>query len=301
MKEYTSSNYSHIPVFAEEIKQFFEKYTHKYIFDCTLGEGGHSEFFLESFLPNIFLVGIERDPVIFQRSRKRLERFCENVELINGSFSELDVYFSRLSRSDPVTCIFFDIGISSYHVDESGRGFSFRKSEPLDMRFDPSDGITAYDVVNGFPKDDLADIIYEYGEERNSRRIADLIVRSRKLGKIETSLELAEIVSKAFPRKRYNRIHPATRVFQALRIYVNNELEEFKLALEKSVDIIGSGGRIIVISYHSLEDRIVKRFFKSLSPENFKILTKKPLRPSSEEIEKNRRSRSAKIRVLERK
>ncbi|MCK4667171.1 16S rRNA (cytosine(1402)-N(4))-methyltransferase RsmH [Candidatus Dependentiae bacterium] len=301
MKEYTSSHYSHTPVFAEEIKQFFEKYTHKYIFDCTLGEGGHSEFFLESFLTNIFLVGIERDPVIFQKARKRLERFREKVELINGSFSRLDVYFSRLHRPDPVTCILFDIGISSFHVDESGRGFSFRKSEPLDMRFDPSDGISAYEVVNGFTKEDLADIIYEYGEERNSRRIADLIVRSRKSGKIETSLDLAEIVLKAFPRRRYNRIHPATRVFQALRIYVNNELEEFKLALEKSVEILGSGGRIIVISYHSLEDRIVKRFFKSLSPENFKILTKKPLRPSLEEIEKNRRSRSAKIRVLERK
>lgn len=297
----TSTSYSHLPVMVKEIDEFFRHFRFKRVLDCTLGEGGHSEFFLENFSPDIFLTGIERDPAVYRIAQNRLERFKEKTQLFNCSFSRIDEILSQKEGVQLFNCILFDIGISSFHVDKSGKGFSFQKDEKLDMRFDPEEGEPASEVVNKMKKDDLADIFFYLGEERLSRRYAEAIFNYRKKKKIETSSELGEIIRNAAPGPlKRSRIHPATRVFQALRIFVNNELDEFKNALEKSVSFLETGGRLIVISYHSLEDRIVKTFFKGLDREDFLILTKKPLCPSPEEIKNNNRSRSAKMRVIER-
>ncbi|HDS09000.1 MAG TPA: 16S rRNA (cytosine(1402)-N(4))-methyltransferase RsmH [Firmicutes bacterium] len=297
----TSTSYSHLPVMVHEICEFLQHFRLKRILDCTLGEGGHSEFFLENFSPDIFLTGIERDPEVYRISRHRLARFNEKIKLYNCSFSKIDEILSAQDEAAYFNVILFDIGISSYHIDRSGRGFSFMKREKLDMRFDPGSGFPASDVVNSCKKDELADIFFLYGEEHLSRRYASAVFDYRKKKKIETSFELGEIIKNAAPgRLKRGRIHPATRVFQALRIYVNHELEEFQTALEVSIRYLAPGGRLIVISYHSLEDRIVKTFFKGLSREDYKILTKRPLSPSLTEKRTNNRSRSAKMRVIER-
>ena len=267
--------------------------------DCTTGEGGHTSLFLSSY-PSLTVIGIDRDSVIQKKAIERLSGFGGRFHPVNAWF---DDYLSE-APSESADAILFDLGISMFHYLESDRGFSFRNDEPLDMRLNPEAGLSAADIVNGYSEENLADVIYRYGEERYSRRIARAIAEKRESAPIESSSALAEIIRAAVPKDyRYGRIHPATRTFQALRIEVNKELDRITPALGDAIRVLKKGGRIAVITFHSLEDRKVKWFFKDeAQKENprIRILTKKPIVPSEEEEAENSPSRSAKLRVVER-
>ena len=263
--------------------------------DCTCGEGGHTHRFLAAY-PNLRVIALDRDAGILEKAKVRMEEYASRFTPLNIAFDE----FFKTAEEEQYDLILFDLGISSYHYEESGRGFSLRKGETLDMRLDTTDPISAMDVVNGYPEERLADVIYRYGEERYSRRIARAIVTERRLSKINDTERLAQIIYKAVPPAyRYGYLHPATRTFQAIRIEVNGELDRIEVALAGAVRSLKKGGRIAVISFHSLEDRIVKWFFKDLEGDQVNILTKKPLVPSEEERNENPPSRSAKLRVIE--
>lgn len=266
--------------------------------DCTCGEGGHTYMMLSSY-PNLSVIGLDRDSVIQQKAITRMEPFGQRFTPRNIWFDD----FFATGAEEQYDLILFDLGISSFHYEESERGFSFRKDEELDMRLDKNAPISAYDVVNGYQEQRLADVIYQFGEERYSRRIASAIVQHRKTAKINSSEELASIIYKSVPPNyRYGHIHPATRTFQAIRIEVNRELDRIEPALRGAVKALKSGGRLAVISFHSLEDRKVKWLFKELADQDepqIRILTKKPLVPSEQEREENPASRSAKLRVVE--
>ena len=282
------------------------------LIDATLGEGGHSELFLQRF-PDLKVIGIDADKSILVKARQRLENFQDRVSFYNQWFDDFLIHYPVDKKPDR---ILFDLGISSYHFEASERGFSFSSEEPLDMRLGFENSVSAADIVNRYSKEELADIFYYYGEERFSRKIAAVIVKNRNSEEIKTSKQLADIIRSAIPpAKRERRIHPATRCFQALRIAVNDELERLKRALEAGAELLKTEGRMGVISFHSLEDRIVKNFFREKNkvctcPEDapqcscrgerqFRILTKKPVRGSEEEIRANPRARSAKFRVAE--
>ncbi len=281
------------------------------IVDCTLGEGGHSLQFLEH-LEGGKLLGIEQDDEILSRATKRLQEYTDRFIPVRDNFSNLRDIVQRVFGKS-IDKIFFDLGISMYHFKESGRGFSFNRDEPLDMRLDQSKPISAMDVVNKFNRKKLSEIIWAYGEERFSNRIAHCIVGERVKNQITTSGQLADIVMRAVPKKFWPRnVHPATKTFQALRIFVNDEIEILEKALRDGIDLLRPGGRICVISFHSLEDRIVKSVFSDLNrgchcPPDFpvcvcggkrviKVLTKKPRMPDEREIHKNPASRSARLR-----
>ena len=269
------------------------------LIDCTTGEGGHTSLFLSSY-PSLTVIGIDRDSVIQKKAIERLSGFGGRFHPVNAWF---DDYLSE-APSESADAILFDLGISMFHYLESDRGFSFRNDEPLDMRLNPEAGLSAADIVNGYSEENLADVIYRYGEERYSRRIARAIAEKRESAPIESSSALAEIIRAAVPKDyRYGRIHPATRTFQALRIEVNKELDRITPALGDAIRVLKKGGRIAVITFHALEDRKVKWFFKDeAQKENprIRILTKKPIVPSAEEEAENSPSRSAKLRVVER-
>ena len=269
------------------------------LIDCTTGEGGHTSLFLERY-PNLKVIGLDRDRVIQQKAIERLRPYGSRFTPVLSSF---DDYLST-ADAESADAILFDLGISMFHYVESERGFSFRRDEKLDMRLNPDEGISAQDVVNGYSEEALADVIYRYGEERYSRRIARAIVQRRQEREIERSAELADIIFHAVPKDyRYGRIHPATRTFQALRIEVNGELAKIEPALKSAIRVLKRGGRIGVITFHSLEDRIVKWFFKDESAKDDKeirIINRKPIVPSEKEEEENAPSRSAKLRVVER-
>lgn len=268
------------------------------IIDGTLGEGGHSLRFLETY-PECHVFGIDADAVMGQRASERLSVWGERFELRTGWTDEV---LSSWSGPAP-DLILMDLGISTFHYDGSGRGFSFRSEEPLDMRLEGDGDKSAADLVNNLREEDLADLIYTYGEERFSRRIAHRIVEERKIAPIENSSRLAEIVAKSFPAKaRHGRIHAATRTFQALRIAVNGELDRLTNLLATAPDLLAPGGRLGIISFHSLEDRLVKRAFRALDIRfggTFNVLTRKPLVPTDDESRMNPPSRSAKFRVIE--
>ena len=279
------------------------------IVDATAGEGGHAKLFLEHF-PHIRLVALDADPVMLRRARQRLAGFADRVEFRAVWF---DDYFGRGVRDSMPHRILLDLGVSMFHFRGANRGFSLTEEGALDMRLSPDVETSARNFVNQSSAPDLADLISRYGEERLSRRIARAIVRAREEAVIEDSATLAEIVRRAVPKEqRYRRIHPATRTFQALRIAVNDELGRLERALEMAGEALPEGGRIGVISFHSLEDRIVKRFFmdKERGPEataglpgsdtGFRRVTRKPVVPSKAEIAENSAARSAKFRVLER-
>ena len=269
------------------------------LIDCTTGEGGHTSLFLRTY-PDLTVIGLDRDRSIQKKAIERMSAFGERFRPVNTWFDE---YLAE-APSGSADAILFDLGISMFHYVESERGFSFRREEPLDMRLCTDGGLTAADVVNGYDEGNLADDIYKYGEERYSRRIAHAIAEARKEGEIKSSVQLADLISRAVPKEyRYGRIHPATRTFQALRIEVNRELDRICPALDSAIRVLKKGGRIAVITFHSLEDRKVKWFFKDeAASENprIKILTKKPIVPSEEEERENPPSRSAKLRVVER-
>ncbi|MDR3276241.1 MAG: 16S rRNA (cytosine(1402)-N(4))-methyltransferase RsmH [Treponema sp.] len=302
----------HTPVLpAETIQYLAPRKAGELMVDANLGEGGHAELFLSRF-PELHLIGIDADPAILVQARKHLAAFGSRIEFYSG-WSQ-DFFAAYLQGKKRPDTILFDLGISFFHYEMGGRGFSFRKDEPLDMRLDTSRGERAADLLARLPERELADLIYKNGEERYSRHIARGIVEARRHGTIAGSAALAAIVERSVPPAYRRRpLHSATRTFQALRIAVNGELDRLPELLGNALEILESGGRMGVISFHSLEDRIVKCFFRdrdfSRDPEEpidrekgrarLRILTRKPLAPGEAEIRSNPASRSAKLRVVE--
>ena len=306
----------HNSVMINEIISFLPLKKSINVIDATFGGGGYSKTILEKFNVNQ-LLAIDRDPIskIFA---KEIESKFSNFTLINDKFSKIEEIVKNSKLKDKkFDIIIFEIGTRSNQIDNAQRGFSFNKSGPLDMRMGSSDK-NAYDIINKYEEKNLADIIYQYGEERYSRVIAKEIVKNRKIKFISDTIELSNIIKKCLPKKNQlkNKIHPATKTFQAIRIYVNDELNELKTSLEKTLKILNKDGLILVVSFQSLEDRIVKDFFNHNSgkrwrssrhyPElpdklatQLKIITKKPILPSASEILENPRSRSAKLRVAQ--
>ncbi len=271
--------------------------------DCTVGQGGHSALILGAIGPDGFLVGLDRDPEALRRAADRLEKFSGRFILVNENFNRLEMVLTEQGITG-VDGILMDLGISSLQLGDPGRGFSFQADGPLDMRMDPRSGPSASDLVNSFSEADLVKIFFQYGEERWAKRIARGIIRSRAERPIGTTGELARIVSEAVPANyRYRKIHPATKTFQALRIVVNQEIQDLEGSLQSAASRLNPGGRLAVISFHSLEDRIVKHTFVRLAAEaekSYRRITKKPVIASGDEVAANPRSRSAKLRVLER-
>ena len=285
----------HIPVLQKEVIEYLNPKPNENFIDCTIGEGGHTLAILEKNGPDGKILGIELDPQLYGKLKKECLRWNLKQRLIlaNDSYRNLKEIVER-EKFQPVSGILFDLGFSSWHLEESGRGFSFEKNEPLDMRYNLENPLTAEKIVNNWPEREIEKILREYGEERFARRIAREIVQERKIKPIKITFQLVETIKKATPIWYHHRkIHPATRTFQALRIAVNDELKNLEIALPQAVEILEKDGKLAVISFHSLEDRIVKNFFR----ENLKVITKKPIKPSLEEIELNRRSRPAKLRV----
>lgn len=281
------------------------------IVDCTLGYAGHSSQILKQ-IPNGYLYAFDQDKEAIKEADKKLKAIRNNYEIINTNFVNLKEEINK--RIDKVDGILFDLGVSSPQLDEADRGFSFHKDAPLDMRMNRDQSLNAYDVINTYSANDLTKILKTYGEEKYANSIAKGIVKAREIKPIETTLELTEIIKENVPEK-YRRVgHPARKTFQAIRIEVNDELNVFKNALKDSLDLINKGGRICVITFHSLEDRICKQIFNEVSklpkelqnlpiiPDEykpkFKIIAN--VEPTKEEIERNPRSRSARLRVLER-
>lgn len=284
----------HHPVMAEEVCRWLVTNPSGVYVDATLGGGGHALALLSRLEVEGKLVGIDRDEEALQRARENLKAFLGQVMLVHSPFSKIGEILVSLGV-EKVSGVLFDLGVSSFHLDQGERGFSFEKDGPLDMRMDTSQGLDASWVVNHFSERELADLFYRYGEERHARRIARAIVEARKGQRIQSTQQLVRIVRGVVPRRE--KIHPATRTFLALRIFVNRELEELSLALSQIPQVLEEGGRVVILSYHSLEDRIVKRFFQGCS--ELSICTKKPLRPSQEEVKRNPRARSARLRVAE--
>ncbi len=298
------SNVPHVPVMVEEMLKLLQPKKDQTILDCTFGAGGYTKAILD--IADCKVIAIDRD--------EKVRPFTENIKNTYGNrFQFLNICFSQtkdfISESS-LDGIVLDLGVSSMQLDNGERGFSFNKEAPLSMAMGLNK-ITAHEVVNSYPSEKLADIIYTYSDESKSKKIAEAICCYRQKQAINTTLELAEIVSACYP-KGYYKIHPATKTFQAIRIYVNNEVQELQTILNDSINLLKTGGRLVVITFHSLEDRIVKNFIKEKSDLNteklnkyksntqqhfvFKVLTKKPIMVSDQEVEKNVRSRSAKLR-----
>jgi len=305
------SSPTHIPVLLNEVMKALQAQPGGRFIDCTIGSGGHASAILKSILPQGKLLGIDADPEAIKTNKARFNNYSETVSLVNDNFANLKTICSKY-KFYPVDGILFDLGISSGQLDTARRGFSFRREAPLDMRFSSEQRLTAADIINTFPEQELAHIIKEYGEERHSRRIAQHIVQNRS---ITSTVQLAQVVEQSLGHK-HTKIHPATKTFMALRIAVNKELDNLKTALKQTINLLRFQGRLVVISYHSLEDRIVKEFMRREAsscicpPETIvcscghvptlKLTSRKVIRPTSLEIESNPRSRSAKMRVAER-
>jgi 16S rRNA (cytosine1402-N4)-methyltransferase len=304
----------HLPVLAEQAVELLSCSPGNVVVDATVGGGGHAELILRHIGPTGRLIGMDWDEYALARVRRRF-RARPNLTLVRENFRNIGETLKRLGEAE-VDALLFDLGLSSFHLEQSSRGFSFAVEAPLDMRMDQRLETTAADIVNGCSESELADILRKFGEEPKARRIARAMVRQRSKNRIRTTTELADLVRRSVARpSRRSRIHPATRTFQALRIAVNSELENVTTALNDGISALAPGGRICVISFHSLEDRIVKRTFSRLArgcvcpPEvpacvcgkkpSLSILTSKPITPSDEEIAANRRARSAKLRAAE--
>jgi 16S rRNA (cytosine1402-N4)-methyltransferase len=288
---------THIPVMLEEtIEALGVRAAGRYV-DCTLGQGGHASAILENSRPDGRLLGIDADPASIAAARERLESCSSRVVLVNDNFVNLKEIGTRQGFF-PADGILFDLGLSSPQLDSGSRGFSFRRDEPLDMRLDPKQSLTAADIVNSYPETELAELITTLGEERFGRRIARAIAVGRP---VDTTMQMVDIIERATGGRR-GRIHPATRTFQALRIAVNHELEHLESALAQAVEMLSPGGRLVVISYHSLDDRIVKLFLRREAEQSrVSLINKKVVTPSVAEVSLNPRSRSAKLRTAERK
>ncbi len=297
----------HVPVLLKEAIDFLAVRRGGTYIDATVGLGGHSYEIAKRLGAPGHLIGLDKDPAALEIARRVVGRQSSvvgqneqldwpTIELRHGSFADL-ANDERLTTNDRVDGILADLGVSSLQLGDPARGFSFQAEGPLDMRMNPQAELTAEQVVNHFGERELADVIYEFGEERRSRRIARAIVRSRP---IRSTAQLAEVVSAATRPMKSERIHPATRTFQALRIFVNRELDDLRALLEAAPQLLKPGGRLVIISFHSLEDRIVKDAFREgVKQGDYRLLTKKPVTASAEEIDRNPRARSAKLRAAE--
>ncbi|MFA5157927.1 MAG: 16S rRNA (cytosine(1402)-N(4))-methyltransferase RsmH [Patescibacteria group bacterium] len=317
--------FKHQPVLLKEVLDYLPSKTGIFV-DGTLGGGGHTKTLLEK--SQMKVIGIDQDLEAIFAAKKNLGVFADRIEFVHDNFSNLPEILQS-KKINKVDAILLDLGVSSYQLDNKARGFSFQEDAPLDMRMNQSAKESAAEIINNYPEEDLAGIFYDYGEERNSRKIAKNIVLTRKERKIETTNQLVKIVESSFPANYKNKykIHPATRVFQALRIETNNELNILKEFIPTAAEFLAGDGRLLIISFHSLEDRIVKHAFRDLeekysdqykhqifssegafnalsspsaklSESCYKVLTKKPIEAEGEEIRQNPRSRSAKLRVL---
>ena len=299
----------HKSVLLEECLEYLNIKDNSIIVDCTLGYGGHSSEILKR-IPNGHLYSFDQDIEAINYSKKRLDKIAKNYTIINSNFVNIKKELNKLGI-EKVDGVLYDLGVSSPQLDEDYRGFSFHKDARLDMRMNQNQELSAYTVVNEYSIDLLTEIIFKYGEEKFARNIAKNIVKNRP---IDTTLKLVEVIKEAVPMKYKLNHHPARKTFQAIRIEVNNELEVFRKSLMDALDILNIGGRICVITFHSLEDRICKEIFKSVSTikkelQNLPVIPKeympkykviKTINPSKEEVEENKRSRSAKLRVIER-
>ena len=306
--------FSHISVLLNETIDSLSVKPDGVYADGTLGGGGHSLEILKRLSPNGKLIGIDRDTEALEAAKKRLSSF-DNVSFVHSNFSDIKNIISSLGI-DSIDGAVIDLGVSSYQLDFSERGFSYMEDAPLDMRMDRTSDFSAYDVINTYSESELTRIFFEYGEERFSKKVASIICEERSKKNIQTTLELVDIIKRAIPERfRQKGSHPAKRVFQAVRIEVNSELDPLKNALNDFFDCLKPGGRLAVISFHSLEDRIVKKTFQSFlgnctCPKDFpicvcgkkargRLITVKPILPTDEEISYNKRSKSAKLRVCE--
>lgn len=298
----------HEPVLIHETIEAMNLRKGSRVIDCTLGDGGHAEAILDAIGPKGKLLGIDADPESLLRAKRFLYRFGEQVVYARDNFENLSKIIGE-NNFGPADAILMDLGWSSPQFEERNRGFSFERNEPLDMRYTPVNGseVTAEKIINKWNVKELEEIFRRFGEEDLSAEIADAIDSQRKILKIETTRQLAEIILQVYRSKLktdkeipwIGGIHPATKVFQALRIAVNRELEVLKQALPQAYESLNSHGRLAVITFHSLEDRIVKHYFQSLSSGGAKLITNKPITATEAELEANRRSRSAKLRVIE--
>jgi 16S rRNA (cytosine1402-N4)-methyltransferase len=309
---------THTPVLVNEVIELLKPSGNGLYVDGTIGLGGHAEAILQACAPDGHLLGIDLDAQALTIAAERLHEYNGRFTLVEGNFADLDSVlekvFTQFGIYDNVNGVLFDLGVSSYQLDTASRGFSFSRTGPLDMRMNPKNGVSAAQVVNQSPPDQLTSIFSKFGEERRSKKIADRIVQARQIQPITTTSQLAEIIRGAVPQNTTRAsIHPATRIFQALRIYVNDELKNLHLGLDTAISVLKPGSCICVISFHSLEDRIVKNRFRTLSRScicpprtpicicqhrpSLKILTKRPTTPQPDEIQKNPRSRSAKLRA----
>lgn len=305
----------HTPVMVEQVLSYLQPHSGGVYVDCTVGGGGHALEIVKRILPDGRLLGLDRDEEALRAAAENLEEYSENVTLVKGNFSDVGAIAQGcgVQSSDG---IFLDLGVSARQILVSERGFSILHDGPLDMRMDAEEPLTARDLVNSLSEGELADLIWKYGEERWAKRIAGFIVERRSERPIETTGELADIVAAAIPMSaRPKKIHPATRTFMSLRLVVNHELESLEVGLQSAIGLLRSGGRVCVLSYHSLEDRIVKQSFsrhagRCICPpglpaclcdakKTVSVLTRRPLVPSEDEVLSNTKARSAKLRVAE--
>jgi 16S rRNA (cytosine1402-N4)-methyltransferase len=305
----------HRPVLLDEVTGLLDPKPGGVFVDCTLGGGGHARAVLQRIVPGGRLIGIDRDGDAIERATQELAEFADNVTLVRGDFGDLKDILNDL-QVGPVNGVTQDLGVSSYQLETRERGFSFSSDAPLDMRMDTDQSVTAAELVNTLPERELAQLIFIHSDERWAARIARAIVERRQQEPVRTTSQLAEIVRRAIPAKFHPpKIHPATRTFQALRLVVNSELEQLDRGLAAAADVLDEGGKLVVISYHSLEDRKVKQFFAAQSgrcqcppalpqcvcgaKETLRVITRKPVTATPEEIESNPRARSAKLRAAQ--
>jgi 16S rRNA (cytosine1402-N4)-methyltransferase len=285
----------HIPVLQKEVLEYLDPQSNKNFIDCTVGEGGHSSAIIEKISPQGKVLGIDWDQEAVENLRPR-----ERLIPVHDNFVNLKEIVKKYKLQPDG--VLLDLGFSSRQIEKDGRGFSFQKDERLDMRYNQEvTGLTAEKIINNFSQSEIIKILKEYGEERFAKRIANKIVEEKKIKLIKTTLQLVEIIKKATPSwYHHQKIHFATRTFQALRIAVNDEIENIKNVLPQALEVLKPSGRLVIISFHSLEDRIIKNFLRNQAKEGLlKILTKKPIRPTKEEVEANPRSRSAKLRAAQ--
>jgi 16S rRNA (cytosine1402-N4)-methyltransferase len=294
----------HIPVLQKEVLEYLNPKPNENFVDCTIGEGGHTVAILEKNGPEGKVLGIEIDPELYEKTKSKFlipnSQFLNRLILVNNSFKNLkEIVRENNFQPDGVL---IDLGFCDWHIEQSKRGFSFQRNEKLDMRYNPeAKDLTAEKIINNWPEEKIATILEEYSQERFAKKIAKQLIKERMIKPIENTFQLVDIIKKSIPsRYHHQKIHFATRTFQALRIIVNGELENLKEALPQTLEVLKPLGRIAIISFHSLEDRIIKNFLKDKAKEGLlKILTKKPIRPTVEEIKVNHRSRSAKLRVVQ--
>lgn len=286
----------HKPVLVKEVIKFLNPQRNQNFIDATYGFGGHSKELLKYIKPKGKILAFEWDPFLVELNKKNLMQE-KNIILKNANFTKIKKIVKELNFTK-IKGVIFDLGISSWHLENSKRGFSFNKDEFLDMRINPKEiKITAFEVVNYYSKERLIEILKNYGEEKRAKVIVDAILDKRRFKKIETSKELAEIIMNVCKRK--NKIHPATKTFMALRTFINNEFENLEEGLKQAFDVLDKNGRIAIITFQGLEDKVVKKVFKELKRKGAKMITKNVVRPSRNEILENPRSRSAKLRVIQ--